>query len=100
MNTLILILGLFSFPALAEDDLSQPEYVPAYEEEAGRGPAAVPSNSSKRNFPGGVDEEDLRVQAYLPEAALKSDARSIQREVYKALYNQELKDERQDSVEE
>lgn len=67
-----------------------------------RDPAAVvaPSNVVKRSYPGGADEEDLQVQNHLPEAGLKTDSRSLQREVYKVLYNQELKDERKEDVEE
>ena len=77
-----------------EDFLSEPE--------PEREPSAVPANTVniKRNYPGGADEEDLQVQTAIPEAAQHTDARSLQREVYKSLYNQELKDERQDAVEE
>lgn len=98
----LLILG--GANVLAEDYLE--EIFPSYEaapvmDDWSREPAAIPSTlNSKRNYPGGADEEDLRVQNYLPEAGLKTDARSVQREVYKALYNQELKDERHDPVEE
>ncbi|NJM10426.1 MAG: hypothetical protein HC883_06140 [Bdellovibrionaceae bacterium] len=98
MKKLILALGLITFSftawtAAAEDFLSEPS--------PEREPAAVTNAlSPKRTYPGGADEEDLRVQTALPEAALRTDARSIQREVYKALYNQELKDDRQDAVEE
>jgi hypothetical protein len=66
-----------------------------------RDPAAISSiSASKRTYPGGADEEDLQVQAHLPEAAMKTDFRSVQRGVYKTLYNQELKDERTEPVEE
>jgi hypothetical protein len=57
-------------------------------------------SASKRTYPGGGDEEDLLVQNHLPEAALKTDARTLQRGVYKTLYNQEMKDERTENVEE
>ena len=40
------------------------------------------------------------MQTALPEAGLKTDSRSVQKEVYKTLYNQELMEERQDAVEE
>ena len=88
-----MLLLFVSTGALAEDFLSEPE--------PEREPAAIakPLNA-KRAYPGGADEEDLQVQTALPEAALRTDARSLQRDVYKALYNQELKDERQDAVEE
>lgn len=97
MNKWLLILCLWGGTAMAEDFLNEPE-----PEFVDRDPAAVNTMPSlvKRNYPGGADEEDLRVQPSLPEAALKTDARSLQREVYKALYNQELKDDRQDAVEE
>jgi len=68
-------------------------------EEIDREPAAV-SVPKKRNYPGGADEEDLTVQAQLPEATQRIDARTLQRDVYKGLYNAELKDDRQDAVEE
>lgn len=65
-----------------------------------RDPAAIGIAAKKRTYPGGGDEEDLRVLAALPEAAMKTDSRSLQREVYKQLFNQELKEDRQDEVEE
>lgn len=66
-----------------------------------RDPAAIGAMSARqRTYPGGADEEDLQVQAHLPEASLKTDFRSVQRGVYKTLYNQELKDERTEPVEE
>ena len=78
---------------------------PTFAEEAqdlDRDPAslALPSAATKRTYPGGADEEDLKVLAQLPEAAVRTDARSIQKEVLKALYNQELKDESTAPVEE
>jgi hypothetical protein len=65
-----------------------------------RDPAAIKTYAGKRTYPGGGDEEDLQVQARIPEATLKTDARSVQREVYKSLYKQEMKEERQETVEE
>ena len=64
--------------------------------------ASVPeSTKKKRMYPGGADEDDLKVMAALPEAMIKIDARSLQREVYKELYNEELKeDHREEDVEE
>lgn len=56
--------------------------------------------ASRRTYPGGGDEEDLQVQGRIPDAALRTDSRSLQREVYKVLYNQELQDERKEDVEE
>lgn len=57
-------------------------------------------NVKAKPFPGGADEEDIRVQATLPEVPLSADSRSVQREVYKDLFKQELKDERTDTIEE
>jgi hypothetical protein len=85
------ILALSGFSAWALDEGAEFEFE--------RDPASIPV-STKRTYPGGADEEDLTVQTQLPEATLKTDARGIQKEVYKSVYNQELKDERQDAVEE
>ncbi len=93
IRLLALSLLIITPGAFAEDSLSEPEIE--------REPAAIaPAVNIKRNYPGGADEEDLQVQAAVPEAALQTDARSLQREVFKSLYNQELKDDRQDAVEE
>lgn len=53
-----------------------------------------------KTYPGGADEEDLKVQSNAPDAPLTTDARTLQRDVYRDLYKQELKDERHDAVEE
>jgi hypothetical protein len=98
MKKLVLLLCCVVLPAMAQDFLSQPEVAPDVDAE--RDPASLAPVVTKRNYPGGADEEDLRVQAYIPEASLKTDARVIQREVYKSLFNQDLKDERNDIVEE
>ena len=107
MKLLIVIFSLVSMPAWAQDFLSEtesavdPEASSAVEFDMGRDPAATPSALNvKRSYPGGADEEDLRVLPALPEAAMKTDTRTVQREVYKTLYNQDLKDERHDPVEE
>lgn len=65
-----------------------------------RDPAAVRTNAGKRTYPGGADDEDLRVQNQIPEAAVRVDARSLQKEVYKKLYREDMKDDRQETVEE
>lgn len=95
LKTLILGLSMgFSIAAFADDELIDPN-------DGEREPAAVsPTSSSKRAYPGGADEEDLMVQARLPEAGIKTDARNLQRGVYKNLYNQEMKEERTETVEE
>lgn len=78
------------FSAQVQQELSDSE----------RDPAAVNVPSRRRNYPGGADEEDLRVQVNLPQAESKVDSRLLQRDVYKQLFNQELKEERDDEVEE
>lgn len=57
---------------------------------------------AQENIPGKPAKEDeLRVLPQLPDAQLKRDARSIQREVYKSIYNRELKpDQREDVLDE
>lgn len=104
MKLLALFVFMLSLSAHAQEFLEEEdvveEYIPAESYEAERGPASVAPISIQRPYPGGADEEDLRVQSSLPEAKLKVDARSVQREVFKQLYNQELKDERHDTVEE
>lgn len=81
-----------SFSVWAEDELI---------DASDREPAAVSVPSvNKRLYPGGADEDDLLVQARLPEAGLKTDQRSLQRGVFKNLYNQEMKEDRQDTLEE
>ena len=95
MNKLILILGFISFSAAAQEFLSEPDAATV-----DRDPAAVQPLNTKRSYPGAQDEEDLRVQTQLPEAAMRADTRGMQREIYKSLYNQELKEEHHDEVEE
>lgn len=77
----VLVL-LLSFAAAA----NEPEVID-------RDPSALITPPVKRLYPGGADEEDLKVQASIPDAIVRTDARGIQKEVYKSLYNQELKDE-------
>jgi hypothetical protein len=93
MKSVVAILILFgSFKSAVADDLLDMDRDPAS--------LILPTNSAKRTYPGGADEEDLKVQTSLPEAALRTDTRGIQKEVYKALYNQELKDESHAPLEE
>lgn len=95
MKIFVVILGAlvwFSLSAFADDELI---------DGSDREPAAVaPINVNKRTYPGGQDEEDLQVQGHLPSAGLKTNARGLQRGVYKNLYNQEMKEERSQAVEE
>lgn len=58
------------------------------------------SVTQKRTYPGGADEESLFVLTRLPEAPLRTTSRQIQKEVYKTIYNQELKDESTETMEE
>lgn len=46
-----------------------------------------------RQYAGGRDEEDLKVQNPLPDVVRRTDELSIQKEVYKTLFKQELKDD-------
>lgn len=88
-NFLIPLMLVFCIPTFGDDEVW-----------GEREPSSVMTPAGRRAYPGGSDEEDLRVQAQLPEAQVKLDTRTLQREVYKNLYNQELKDERHDPVEE
>ena len=93
---LVLLALLWMAAAHAEDQLL---------EESDRDLASVPpaagnASPNHRTFPGGADEEDLQVQGHLPEAAMRTDARTLQKEVYKSLYKQELKDDGREAVEE
>ena len=91
------MLALLSFWVFAGYSAMGQELIDANE----RIPASItPASASKRTYVGGGDEEDLQVQARLPEAGLKTDARSVQRGVFKTLYNEEMKEERQENVEE
>lgn len=55
--------------------------------------------AEKRLYPGGADEEDLEVVERITEADIKVSRSSVEREVYKELFNEELK-ESVDSIEE
>jgi hypothetical protein len=90
MKLIIFVILFMSASALADEFGDQD-----------RDPAAVNlTSASRRTYAGGVDEEDLQVQPRLPEATLKADYRSIQKGVYKQLFNQELKDSATEAVEE
>ncbi len=103
MRLILLSVFFVVTSAFAEEDfLATPNVSNADANVEQREPAtALPQLvPNKRHYAGGADEEDLQVQTQLPEAALHTDSRSLQREVYKSLYNEELKDERQEAVEE
>ena len=66
------------------------------------GAAREPSSliaPTERNYPGGRDEDELRVQNTVPEAPIRLDARTVQRKVYKEIYNQDLGESHEDSQE-
>jgi hypothetical protein len=100
----LVVMSVVAWSQDVDESLEQSDFLPEYiqqTDEADRGPAAIPSETAlKRKYPGGTDEEDLSVRPYLPEAPLTTNTRMVQREVFRSLYNQELKDERADSVEE
>jgi hypothetical protein len=105
----ILCLGVLGSVALAQGlDASPSDLGPApsaaadsaFAPDADREPASTQPLVKKRTYVGAADEEDLRVQGALPEAALKIDARSLQRDVYEQLYHQKLKEETQNDLEE
>lgn len=83
-------------PAVMEGDSASAEVDPAAVE---RDPAAA-LPKKERNYPGGSEEEDLRVSPTLPEAPIKTDARTVQRDVYRALYKEELKNDHDDAADE
>lgn len=73
------------------------------DEMADRDPAAVSAPLTSvpgKNFPGGVDEEDLRVNPTIAEAPIAIDTRTVQRQVFKDLFKKELKDDRAEANEE
>ncbi|MGE0764589.1 MAG: hypothetical protein AB7N80_15040 [Bdellovibrionales bacterium] len=78
---ILLIFSFLSSAALASE-IGEP-LIPLVEIEKAR----------KRLYPGGRDEEDLKVLASLPESIRKTDERVIQKDVYKTLFNQELKND-------
>jgi hypothetical protein len=92
MKSLLIVCGLIlACAAYAQEDDGNLDF--------DREPASV-QTSAKRTCANCQDEEELRVLAALPEAPLKTNARSVQKEVFKALYNKELKDAAAEAVEE
>lgn len=65
-------------------------------------PTAETSRDPASDIPGRkTNEEELRVLNHLPDAQQKRDTRSMQNEVYKSIYNRELKpDQREDVLDE
>lgn len=87
MKYLLAILCLFSLVASASE-ISSP-LTSTEEIERAR----------KRQYPGGRDEEELKVLVALPEFSRKTDDKTIQKEIYKNLFNQELKEDTQEPQE-
>jgi hypothetical protein len=101
LAALALILGAAQSSAFAQNADRLDELLPGQSDAADRDPAALKSSTLKRTYPGGADDEDLRVVSQIPEAAIRTDARSVQRQVYKRLnHGKDLKDDRQETVEE
>ena len=99
MNALLTLLTIAA-PALGQIDDFASVVAPRPAAEAPRDPSALVIPPRKRAYPGGADEEDLRVQPALADAEIKMDSRTLQRDVYKSVFNQELKEERHDDAEE
>jgi hypothetical protein len=89
---LIAVVG-FSFSSLAQEAMPAP-VSDTSANPSGREPAQDSIPGRKAN------DEELRVAARLPEAQAKKDMRSIQLEVYKSLFNKELKPDQREDVEE
>lgn len=53
------------------------------------GPSAQQLRAEKRQFPGGIDEEDLQVQKELPEPQPKVTRRAIEQKVYGSFFKEE-----------
>ena len=110
MKTLIFYVVAMIFASVARAQTAAPKSpAPTADEPLmevpDRDPAMVrapePENSAvKSTYPGAADEEELQVQSQLPEAPLKVDARTMQREVYHELYKQEMKEDQRESVQE
>jgi hypothetical protein len=66
------------------------EATPAPLEESSRSPAQ--DTALKHN------DDELKVLPRLPEAVVKRDTRSLQNEVYKTIYNRELKNDQREDV--
>ena len=49
----------------------------------------VAAKARKKNFPGGGDEDDLKVQESLPNPLLKVNKPEVQKEVFEAIKKQE-----------
>lgn len=90
---LLVIAAAFSFSVFAQEEEAIP--MPINDAQSNRDPAQdkVPGKHGS--------EDDLRVLPALPDAVVKKDPRSVQNEVYKTIYNRDLKpDQREDILDE
>lgn len=60
----------------------------------------VSDMARNRSYPGGVDEEDLKVQDPMPVAFRKLREKNIQKEIYKKMFNEDMKDDPNSAEEE
>ncbi len=67
-----------------------------FDEESVREPSSLVIPGA-RSYPGGSDEDELQVQASLPDVDIRVDARTLQRKVFKELYNQDMSESHDDS---
>ena len=95
----LLGLAVYAQQEAASDPLDEtPVQQPEPLTDGSREPAAatVPATAKVLS-----DSDELRVQTQLPEAKIQRDTKTVQKEVFKTIYNQELKpDQREDALEE
>jgi hypothetical protein len=92
-----LILSMFavaSLSAFAQEEIPAPVTEQPNAGSSNRDPAQDTVPGRKQT------DEELRVLAQLPEAQAKRDTHSMQIEVYKQLFNKELKPDQREDVEE
>lgn len=124
MKAVLIILSMLSIAAFAQEEtepqpgaisggMDQEESAQAQTQAAqtvatvlngsGEEPVAEGSREpAQDSIPGKpMKEDELRVLPQLPEASVRRDTRSMQSEVYKSIYNRELKqDQREDVLDE
>jgi len=106
MKKLILLLSVFGAFAWAQQetglDATEPAPVMSTNDGMSEPAAEGARDPASESIPGHKPtDEELRVRTQLPDAQVKKDARSMQSEVYKTIYNRELKpDQREDVLDE
>jgi hypothetical protein len=107
MKTLILLFSVIGAFAWAQEEMGSEEApAPASVASANDGMSEPVAESTRdpasESVPGRkANEEELRVRPSLPDAQVKKDTRSLQAEVYKSVYNKDLKpDQREDVLDE